>query len=168
MSYPTVLVSARTRTGLDQLDALFQDHTSVFVGLSGVGKSSLIAHWCPEETIPVANVNPNTGQGRHTTTVARLYHLPRGGDLIDSPGVRTFGLYQMDPQEVPYHFRDLAPHVGHCRFANCRHEQEPGCALVQAVATGAAYPERLESLRNLMRSSRRAYEGRYDATVTGG
>lgn len=152
MKYPILLVSARSGEGLAELEAALRGHTSVFVGQSGVGKSSLIARWVPRETIRVGAVNRVTGRGRHTTTVARLYHLPGGGHLIDSPGVRAFGLHGVTADQVPHHFRDIAPYLTRCRFSDCSHTNEPGCAVLTAIHKGKIAVERLESLHRILDS----------------
>jgi len=149
MDYETLTLSSETGAGLGTLLASLKGHTAVFVGQSGVGKSSIINNWLPDQEIKVAAINEDTGKGRHTTTVARLYHLPGGGSLIDSPGVRSFGLHGVSREEVAGYFRDAAPHLGGCRFSDCRHLEEPGCAVIQAVEEGSMAYERFESLHRI-------------------
>ncbi|MBF0187439.1 MAG: ribosome small subunit-dependent GTPase A [Magnetococcales bacterium] len=151
MGYPVLFVSAESGFGLDALEQAVQGHTAIFVGQSGVGKSSLIDRLVPEKLV-TGEVHAPTGQGRHTTTVARLHHLPSGGNLIDSPGIRTFGLFGVLREEVPVLFKEIAPFAGKCRFTTCTHTQEPGCALHEAMEAGHISPERLESLLRIMAS----------------
>ncbi|MBF0588643.1 MAG: small ribosomal subunit biogenesis GTPase RsgA [Magnetococcales bacterium] len=146
MDYPIVMASAASAHGLNDLEMALSDHTSVFVGLSGVGKSSLIDHFIPHETLKTAPVHEATGQGRHTTTVSRLYGLPNGGRIIDSPGVRAFALWGLEGREVARHFRDIAPYLGRCRFSDCTHRHEPGCAVLEALSAGEIDPYRVESM----------------------
>jgi ribosome biogenesis GTPase len=149
IGYAVVYTSTRTGLGLDEVRALLGGHTSIFAGQSGVGKSSLVNALLPEAAATVGDLAQVTGLGRHTTTAARLYHLPNGGRVIDSPGVREFRLWTMDPQELAMGFREFGPHLGHCRFRDCRHEGEPGCALLAAVKAGAIAPERVASYKRI-------------------
>lgn len=152
MDYAVLMVSALTGEGLAALEQALRQGVNAFVGQSGVGKSSLIARWTPNEAVRVAAVNQSTGRGRHTTTVARLYPLPGGGKLIDSPGVRAFGLHGVTAAEVPRTFRDIAPYLNQCRFSDCSHRHEPNCAVRTAAAQGLIAPARLASLHNILDS----------------
>ena len=133
-----------------EVEALVKDQTSVFVGQSGVGKSSIIQTLMPNEEIRVGAVSESTGKGVHTTTTARLFHLPIGGDLIDSPGIREFGLWHMTPAEIEYGFREIRDEIGHCKFRNCRHLGDPGCAIDAAADAGKISPERLKSFHRIL------------------
>ncbi len=133
-----------------EVAALVKDQTSVFVGQSGVGKSSIIQTLLPGESLRVGAVSESTGKGIHTTTTAKLFHLPLGGDLIDSPGIREFGLWHMTPQEIEYGFREIRELIGMCKFRNCRHMGDPGCALEAAAADGRISPERLKSFHRIL------------------
>ena len=133
-----------------EVEALVRGKTSVFVGQSGVGKSSIIQTLLPDELLRVGAVSESTGKGVHTTTTAKLFHLPGGGDLIDSPGIREFGLWHMTPQELEYGFREIRPLIGLCKFRNCRHMGDPGCALERAAAEGEISTERLKSFHRIL------------------
>ncbi|MBF0181059.1 MAG: ribosome small subunit-dependent GTPase A [Magnetococcales bacterium] len=152
MGYPVLRASAIRREGLEALEGALTNLASIFVGESGVGKSSLIGLWIPEGMVRTAEVHPGTGQGRHATTTARMYPLPRGGAIIDSPGVREFGLHGVERESLPMLFRDMAPLLGACRFSDCRHQLEPGCALRAAAASGEVSPARLTSMLRIMES----------------
>ncbi|MBF0340033.1 MAG: ribosome small subunit-dependent GTPase A [Magnetococcales bacterium] len=152
MGYGVFQVSVLLDAGLTTLEEALAGLTAVFVGESGVGKSSLVGRWVQDETLKTAEVHSSTGQGRHATTTARLYRLPRGGLLIDSPGVREFGLHGVVREEIPGLFLDMRPFLGSCRFSDCRHLREPGCALRGAVASGDVSEIRLASLLRLMES----------------
>ena len=132
-----------------EVEALVRDKTSVFVGQSGVGKSSIIQTLLPDEHLRVGAVSQSTGKGVHTTTTAKLFHLPMGGALIDS-GIREFGLWHMTPQELEYGFREIRPLIGLCKFRNCRHMGDPGCALDAAAESGEISPERLKSFHRIL------------------
>ena len=100
--------------------------------------------------IRVGELSQGESKGRHTTTTARLFHLPGGGDLIDSPGIREFGLGHFDRSRVEAGFVEFRPWLGRCRFRDCRHQQEPGCALREALATGAVSAARMDSFRAII------------------
>jgi ribosome biogenesis GTPase len=136
----------------ETITSLVQDRTSVFVGQSGVGKSSIIRTLLPDEEIRVGAVSESTGKGIHTTTTARLFHVPGGGNLIDSPGIREFGLWHMEPADIEYGFREIRDLTGQCKFRNCRHKGDPGCALDAAVADGRISPRRLKSFHRILQA----------------
>ncbi len=152
IGYRTIRASTKSSDGLDTLKAQLNNRISVFVGQSGVGKSSLINELLPGVDIKVGALSENTLKGTHTTTTARLYHFPDGGDLIDSPGIREFGLWHIDRQALLEGFREFRPFLGHCRFRDCHHEQEPGCALRKALKDGLIQPRRMESYRTILNS----------------
>jgi len=132
-----------------RLAAALRGRVSVFVGQSGVGKSSLVNRLVPQAHVPVGELSANRGKGRHTTSTARLLHLGCGGSLIDSPGIREFGLWPMHRSELAWGFREFRRFLGNCRFRDCNHEREPGCAILEAVASGAISERRLQSYRHI-------------------
>lgn len=148
--YHAIGASAIIGDGLDDLRELLRGHRGVLVGESGVGKSSLINALAPGHAVRVGELSRAGKQGRHTTTVAMLFHLPGGGDLIDSPGVREFRLWPVDVQELARGFREFRDHLGDCRFRNCRHQGEPDCAIAAAADSGRISPIRLASYRELL------------------
>jgi ribosome biogenesis GTPase / thiamine phosphate phosphatase len=150
LGYRILQVSAKDAESLGELKEFLNDRVSVFVGQSGVGKSSLIATLLPEEELKVGALSEHTRKGKHTTTTARLYHFPAGGDLIDSPGIREFGLWHMSEDEVLYGFRELRAVAGHCRFRDCNHNSEPGCALLEAVEEGVISEARFLSYKRIV------------------
>ncbi len=153
MGYQVIPVSANTEDGFPQLKAALASHTSVFVGQSGVGKSSLVNGLLPDVDTSVSALSENSGLGTHTTTVSRLYHLPDGGHIIDSPGIREFALEHIEKADLAQGFRDFFPHLGNCKFRNCRHISEPGCAVMAATKTGDIHPLRLQSYQTLYQES---------------
>lgn len=150
LGYQSLKVCSKDADSLTELKSFLNGRVSVFVGQSGVGKSSLIGTLLPGEELKVGALSENTRKGKHTTTTARLYHFPSGGDLIDSPGIREFGLWHMSPEEVFYGFRELRDLGGLCRFRDCQHESEPGCAILQALEDETLSWERFISYKRIV------------------
>jgi ribosome biogenesis GTPase len=150
IGYRCLFTSAKYDTGIDAFRAELTACTSILVGQSGVGKSSLIRRLLPELDIATGKLSQASGQGRHTTTATTLYHLPCGGSLIDSPGVRDFHLGTVEPATLARGFREFHPHLGHCRFSDCLHKGEPDCAVTAALERGAISTRRMESYRRLL------------------
>lgn len=142
--------SAHTGLGLDWLRTRLRGELAMFVGQSGVGKSSVLRALVPGCDAAVGELL-KTGSGRHTTSAARLYALPDGGALIDSPGVRDFAPAAEMLDAATLGFQDIASHAGQCRFGDCRHQHEPGCAVRAAVSAGTLSARRYESFRRLRR-----------------
>lgn len=153
LGYPTFKISARTGTGLPALRQALRGHLGAVVGQSGVGKSALLNALMPAAAARIGEISQATDTGRHTTTVAALYHLPDGGELIDSPGVRGFHLTPMPPRELARCFVEFRPFIGTCRFSDCLHSEEPGCTVKTAVENSRISPRRYESYRLLCRSN---------------
>lgn len=152
LNYPVLEVSTVKSETMDQLRAVLHDCTSVFVGQSGVGKSSLINTLLPDADLRVGALSEATSKGAHTTTTAKLFHLPSGGDLIDSPGIRDFALTHTNKDAIEQGFIEFQPFLGHCKFRNCSHQHEPGCALLKAIADGKISLKRMESYRHILES----------------
>ncbi|MCP5161094.1 MAG: small ribosomal subunit biogenesis GTPase RsgA [Hahellaceae bacterium] len=145
LGYQTLQASTTTEHGLDELLDILKDRTSVFVGQSGVGKSSLIKALMPEQDIRIGDLSAATSKGTHTTTTAKLFHMPCGGDLVDSPGIREFGLWHITQDELLEGFVEFRPHLGYCRFRDCKHKDEPGCAIRKACEDGLISEQRMDS-----------------------
>jgi len=150
IGYTCLYTSALRNTGIDAFLAWLAGKSSILVGQSGVGKSSLIQRLLPDLDIAIGRLSAASGQGRHTTTATTLYHLPGGGDLIDSPGVRDFHLGRVSPDELARGFREFQPWLGRCRFTDCRHRNEPGCAVLAALAQQRICGRRMQSYRRLL------------------
>ncbi len=148
--YPVHLVSANNGHGLDEMRAALRGRLSVLLGKSGVGKTSLLNALQPGLGLRVSLVSQVTGKGRHTTTQSELFELEFGGSILDTPGVREFGMWEINPDELPGYFPEMRPYLGHCRFGlNCKHDQEPGCAVRKAVMGGEISPRRWQSYLRL-------------------
>ncbi|MBV1889004.1 MAG: small ribosomal subunit biogenesis GTPase RsgA [Proteobacteria bacterium] len=150
IGYSVIEVSSYSELGMDTLAEALDQHTSIFVGQSGVGKSSLIQTLLPDEHLKTGAVSAANLRGRHTTSTARLYHFSSGGSLIDSPGIREFGLTHLTRREVTDGFREFRPYVGLCHFRDCKHLREPRCALLEAEEKGDLHPSRLHSYRRIL------------------
>lgn len=149
MVCPVLLTTTYQDGGTDALGAFLQNKTTVLVGPSGVGKSSLIAKLAHCQVVPIGEVT-DKGTGKHMTTAVRLYHLPKGGHLIDSPGVRDFNLWRISQPEILKGFPDFQGHLTGCRFRDCQHWTEPGCALEAAATKAQINASRLASYRKLL------------------
>ena len=151
-SAPLFPVCAATGRGFELLEAfLAQGHRGAFVGITGVGKSSLLNALCPEIDLRVGALNDYNDRGRHTTTVATLHSLAGGGELIDTPGFQDFGLVDITAQQLALHFPGFEETVaGSCRFRDCRHRTEPGCAVAAMVENGEITVERYETYLEIL------------------
>jgi ribosome biogenesis GTPase len=146
---------------LAPLRAQLAGHTSVLVGQSGMGKSTIINRLLPDALARVGELSLALGSGRHTTTNAQLYHLDTASHIIDSPGLQEFGLHHLSPQDLEHAFREFRPFIGDCKFNDCRHLNEPGCAIAAAAERGDIDARRLGSYRRLapqLMRKRRAWE----------
>jgi ribosome biogenesis GTPase len=150
IGYPCFLVSAKAGEGLPELRAELSQRCSMLAGQSGVGKSSLTNALLPDKELRTNELSEKAGLGRHTTTAATLYHLPDGGDLIDSPGVAVFGLAEMAAQDLAAGYREFRPLLHECRFNDCRHTGDKGCAVRAAVDDGRISAARYQRFLKLL------------------
>ena len=158
LDYQSIKISSEQGTDLSGLSTLIQQHTSIVVGQSGVGKSSIINALLPNAKLPVGGLSNNTGEGTHTTTQAKLLHLNDGGQLIDSPGIRDFSLWHINTAQLQQGYIDIAQFIGHCRFRNCQHQSEAGCAILQAVEQGQIDPARFASYQRTKQTIKAQHE----------
>lgn len=149
MDYPTLEISTLTNQNLEKLDTYLRGKTSVFVGASGVGKSSLIAKWVKHDALVCANPSLTHQHGTHTTSTARRYPLQNGGYVIDAPGIRQFALWPIPKEKLVQYFREFRPWLNQCKFRNCQHFNEQDCALQKAVTEGSISEDRLKNYRKL-------------------
>jgi ribosome biogenesis GTPase len=147
--YEIFLTSARTARGLGNLQRALAGKTTLFCGPSGVGKSALLNAIHPGYRLQEGSISEATGKGRHTTTTAQLLPLPGGGFVVDTPGIREFGLWDLAPEALAAHFPDIARFAVQCSFSNCSHDREPGCAVRQAVEEGRLSSRRYTSYLKL-------------------
>ena len=152
LGYRVLRTSVVTGEGLDELREALSGKTSVVTGPSGVGKSSLLNAIEPGLNIRTAPVSEKTGKGRHTTTYVALYPLSIGGFVVDTPGLREFGVTDLEPAELSHYFVEFRPYLSACRFPDCTHEHEPDCAVKAAVASGEISEERYYSYLNILHS----------------
>ncbi len=144
-------ISASTGDGLGALTTCLAGSTTLLVGQSGVGKSSLINALVPDRHARTQAISEASGQGRHTTTETTLYPLPAGGELVDSPGVRILRLGHLSREEIESGFAEIARRAEDCDFRDCEHGDEPGCAVRSAMEQGLIHPERLNGFRELLK-----------------
>jgi ribosome biogenesis GTPase len=149
IGYEFVATSVKTGRGIDRLAAMLEGQRGVLVGQSGVGKSSLINALLDHEAQAVGDLSQRKAHGRHTTTASMLYRLPAGGELIDSPGVRRYAPKIADPRDLAAGFVEFRQFQDQCRFSDCRHTNEPDCAVISAVESGDIQRERYESYTTL-------------------
>lgn len=150
LGYEVLLTSAKNGRGLNALAELLRDKVSLFIGHSGVGKSSLINSVEPGLGIKVKSVSASSGKGQHTTTFATMHPLSGGGWLVDTPGIREFGIVDLQPEEVALYFPEFAERLSHCKFHNCVHLHEPGCAVLGGLQEGEIAISRYESYLSIL------------------
>ncbi len=145
IGYPCFEVSALEGTNIDQVQELLKDKVTLFSGHSGVGKSSLINSLLPSLDLRTHMVSEWSDKGMHTTTFAEMFELPQGGFIIDTPGIRELGVIDIEKQELGHFFPEMRERMNQCRFNNCRHINEPGCAVLEALENGEIELSRYES-----------------------
>ena len=150
INYEVHFISIKKQLNLESLQDQLVDKTNIFLGQSGVGKSSLINTLIPDLELRVNEISSKSKRGRHTTTNTTIYHIPSGGDLIDSPGIREFQLDDFDAKDIVNGFREFKALAGKCRFRNCQHINEPDCAIKTALDSGEIHPSRYENYLNLL------------------
>ncbi len=145
IGYSCYEVSAIKKTGIKEVEAVLKDKTTLFSGHSGVGKSTLLNAILPGTEVRTGEISDWSDTGKHTTTFAEMFVLPFGGFLIDTPGIRELGVIDIEKQELSHFFPEMRELLNQCRFYNCRHINEPGCAVLAALEAGGIEPSRYES-----------------------
>jgi ribosome biogenesis GTPase len=150
IGYRVYSMSINENSGINEVKELLKNKTTLISGHSGVGKSSFINTIFPENIIKTQEVSGWSGKGLHTTTFAEMFDLPFGGKIIDTPGMREFAMMDIEPHELSHYFREMKALVNDCRFNNCMHIEEPGCAVKVAVEENKISPERYISYLNIL------------------
>lgn len=150
IGYPLIETSVKQNIGISDLKSSLDNTTSILVGLSGVGKSSLVKMLLPETEIRIGETSTASGEGKHTTTVSSLYHLSDGGALIDSPGVRDFTPWNRNKEDIVNGFIELRHYQGYCKFKNCTHTTEPGCSINEALDSNELSRQRVNSFKKMI------------------
>ena len=150
IGYPCFDTSALTGEGMDALADFLKDKLSLLAGNSGVGKSTLINYLVPEANAKTAAISEQHEMGMHTTTYSEMFPLPKGGNVIDIPGIKGFGTFNMEPEEVAHYFRDIFHISADCRFDNCTHTHEPDCAVLKALEEHRLAPSRYASYLSML------------------
>ena len=149
IGYLVLEVSVRSDTGLNELKNQLAGKTSLISGHSGVGKSTLINYLVPGLGIKTADISDFSEKGTHTTTFAEMFELPMGGSIIDTPGIRELGVIGIEKETLSHYFPEMKAKINLCRFHNCQHIHEPGCAIISAVDIGEIEASRYDSYRSM-------------------
>ncbi|WP_026955350.1 ribosome small subunit-dependent GTPase A [Algoriphagus vanfongensis] len=151
LGYPVLEVSALNDSDLsDKMSALLQGKSSLISGHSGVGKSTLLNRLVPDARQDTQEISGYSSKGVHTTTFAEMFFLNEGGDLIDTPGIKEFGILEVEETELSHYFPEMRAYLGECKYNNCKHTHEPGCVIVQKVEEGYIHPYRYQSYLNIL------------------
>jgi len=145
IGYKVLYISALNREGIDEVIDIMKDKMSAIIGHSGTGKTTLIKAIQPNLDLKINEVSLKTQRGKHTTTNVRLYDLDFGGSIVDTPGIREVGLWDVWQNELDLYFREFQPYIGKCRFSDCSHLTEPGCLVISALEKGAIHRSRYDS-----------------------
>jgi ribosome biogenesis GTPase len=152
IGYKVFLISVNSNMGIDELKREIKNKITLISGHSGVGKSSLLNLIFPELKLKTQDISGWSGKGLHTTTFAEMFDLPFGGSIIDTPGMREFGLIDVTKQELSHYFPEMRERLLNCQFNNCQHINEPGCAIKEAVVNGEISEDRYVSFVNILDS----------------
>ena len=158
IGYPCYKVSALNQTGIEAIRADLANKVTLLSGNSGVGKSALINAILPDLEVKTGEISDYHNKGMHTTTFSEMFPLPQGGWIIDTPGIKGFGTFDMEEEEVGHYFKEIFEHSANCKYGNCTHRHEPGCAVRQAVEEHLISESRYSSYLNMLEDKD---EGKY-------
>ena len=158
VGYQCLAISAANGSGMDKVRELLAGKTTVLSGNSGVGKSTLINSLLPDVQLKTAEISDAHNAGTHTTTFSEMLELPEGGYIIDTPGIKGFGTFDIEPEELTSYFKEIFHFSKDCRFNNCTHTHEPGCAVLKAVEEHYIAQSRYLSYLNMLEDKE---EGKY-------
>jgi ribosome biogenesis GTPase len=150
VGYNYIKTSVNDQIGLNEVKALLKDKTTLVAGHSGVGKSSLLNGIEPNLNLKTGEISKSSFNGQHTTTFAQMHPLSFGGFIIDTPGIREFGVVDLNNAELSHYFKEMKPYIGKCKFNNCKHMNEPQCAVLEAIEQGIIPAERYQSYLSIM------------------
>lgn len=150
IGYPCYRLCAKTEEGLDRIKAELKDKVTLLSGHSGVGKSTIINKLIPGVNLRTSDISEYHNKGMHTTTFSEMIELPEGGYLIDTPGIKGFGTFDMEDAEISHYFREIFEESAQCRFNNCTHRHEPGCAVLEAIREGRINESRYKSYLSIL------------------
>ncbi len=157
IGYECIEISSLQKINLKKIMEIMKDKVSIFTGHSGVGKSTLLNSLSPKLSIKTGNVSNQNKQGQHTTTFSQMYDLDFGAKIIDSPGIKGFGLYNIEKEEVKMYFPEFLLFNENCKFNNCLHLNEPNCAVKDNIKSGKISISRYESYLNIVKSTNNKY-----------
>ena len=158
LDYPTFKISAKNSTNIDELILFLKNKTTLFSGNSGVGKSTLINAIAPHSLAKTAEISSYHNKGMHTTTFSEMFELQSGGHIIDTPGIKGFGTIDMEEAEIGHYFKEIFAFSSKCKFANCTHVHEPGCAVLEAIEKHFISSSRYQSYLSVLKD---CHEGKY-------
>jgi len=153
IGYKSIFCSVKKNINIDIIAELIKNKTSLVIGHSGVGKTSLLNSIEPTYQLRTGIISDYSGKGKHTTTFAEMFELSHGGFIIDTPGIKEFGVVDFKAEEVSHYFKEMQPYIGQCKFNNCKHINEPDCAVITAVLEGKIREERYESYLSIINNN---------------
>ena len=153
IGYESIYCSVKKNINIESIIEIVKNKTSLIIGHSGVGKTSLLNLIEPKYHLTTGTISDYSGKGKHTTTFAEMFELNFGGYIIDTPGIKEFGVVDFKSEEISHYFKEMQPYIGKCKFNNCKHQNEPECAVISAVEKGLIREERYESYLSILNNN---------------